>query len=188
MSQETQFRKVLPVLLTSSTVIFGGWGLWVRNSIRSQPFLDSTLWNSATRFHVWPWPMKFATILNLPPTLAGVLLSWPLDYLRPGLSEWLSSLPVLLLTPLFWFWLSIWADRHSAFGNTKDPKRWLWVLLLLFIFVSAAACSISGYVRGHTSYIEFGVGIWLGLAASWMVAVASRRLKSNVALPPPSPN
>jgi hypothetical protein len=188
MRQETQFRKVLPVVQTTLAVFFGGWGLWLRNSILSQPFFGSTLWTSTARFHVWPWPIKFATILNLPVMFAGLLLSWPLDYLRPGLPEWVSSLPVLLLIPLFWHWLGSWADKHFNSGSTEDHERWLWALLLFFIFVCAAASSISGYVGGHASYLEFGIGIWLGIALSSMVAGALRRLKSKVALPPPSPD
>jgi hypothetical protein len=65
----TQFRTVLPVLQTVLAVLFGGWGLWLRNSILGKPFLEnSTLWNSTARFHVWPF--KFAAIMNMPPSTA----------------------------------------------------------------------------------------------------------------------
>jgi hypothetical protein len=101
MSPGTLFRKVLQVVQTALAAFFGGWGLWLRNSILRQPFFDSTLWNSSARFHFWPWPLKLAAILNLPAMFAGVLLSWPPHYLRPGLPEWVSKLPVLLLIPLF---------------------------------------------------------------------------------------
>ena len=33
----TKFRKVLPASQTALAVLFGGWGLWIRNSILSQP-------------------------------------------------------------------------------------------------------------------------------------------------------
>lgn len=39
MVQGSQFRKVLPVLQTALAVFFGGWGLWLRNSVLSRPFL-----------------------------------------------------------------------------------------------------------------------------------------------------
>ena len=105
MVRETQFRRVLPALQTAIAVSLGGWGLWLRSSILSRPFLGSTGWNSTAVFHVWPWPFKFAAILNMPAFLAGGLLSWPLDYFRPGLPEWVSALPVLLLIPLLWYWV-----------------------------------------------------------------------------------
>jgi hypothetical protein len=104
----TQFRKVLPALQTTIAISFGGWGLWLRNSILSRPFWSSTGWNSTAAFHVWPWPFKFAAILNMPAFLAGGLLSWPLDYLWPGLPEWVSALPVLLVIPLLWYWVGSW--------------------------------------------------------------------------------
>jgi len=57
MVQGTQFRKVLPVLQTALAVFFVGWGLWLRNSVLSRPFLgSSTGWSSTLRFHFWPWP------------------------------------------------------------------------------------------------------------------------------------
>src|SRR6267143_1475879 len=83
-----QFRRILPLSQTVLALFFGSWGLWIRNSILSQPFFgNSTLWNSTARFHVWPWPYEFAVVLNMPAFLIGILLSWPLDAIRPGLSE-----------------------------------------------------------------------------------------------------
>src|SRR5215470_2076413 len=115
----TQFRKVLPVSQTALAILFGGWGIWERNTIISNSWLG---WNSTLRFHVWPWPFRFAAILNMPAFLAGALLSWPLDYLLPRLSEWV---PVLLLIPLFWYWVASWADKHASTG----PGRWTVLLL-----------------------------------------------------------
>src|ERR1019366_6599273 len=88
MAQINQFRKILPFTQIGLAILFGGWGLWIRNAILSRPFvLGMNGWKSTARFHVWPWPFKFAVVLNLPAFLAGALVSWPLDALRPGLPE-----------------------------------------------------------------------------------------------------
>ena len=179
---ETQFRKVLPALQTAIAVSFGGWGLWLRNSILSRPFLgSSTGWDSTAVFHVWPWPLKFAMILNMPALLASVLLAWPLDYVWPGLSKWVSDLFVLLLIPLFWYWLGSWADKCVRPENRRNGERKRWVLLLVFIAVCSAATWISGYIGGYTSHVLFGIAIWLLVAIGVKISTTSRKGKSSVA-------
>jgi hypothetical protein len=160
MVQRNQFRRILPISQTALAVFFGGWGLWIRNSILSQPFFEnSTLWNSTARFHVWPWPYKFAVVLNMPAFLMGLLLSWPLDSFRPGLPESVSILPVLLLVPLLWYAIGSWLDRNTV--------RRQWILLMVFTVICAAASSIPERVGGYVSYLPLGIVIWaaVGLAA-----------------------
>lgn len=160
--REIKFRQVLPVLQTVIAISFDGRGLWIRNSTLSRPFLgDSTGWDTTLRFHVWPWPLKFAAILNMPAFLAGGLLSLPLDYLRPGLPEWVSTLPLLLFVSLFWYWVGRRADKNLIIEKNPNNARRMWFLLLLFVLVCAAAASISGFVGGYTSWVVFGLGIWL---------------------------
>jgi hypothetical protein len=183
MSWQSQFRKLLPVLQTSLAILFGGWGLWIRNSVVSQPFWGSDGWHSTARFHVWPWPLKFAAILNLPALPVGGPLSWPLEYLRPGLPEWVSYIPVLLLIPVFWCWLGSWTDKYVSSGSHPYLP---WILLLLFVFLSAAASSTSDYVGGYTSYLEFGIAFWLAVALGVAWFAAFRRRKSKVTWLPPS--
>ena len=166
-----QFRKALPVLQTAIAVSFGGWGLWLRNSILSQPFFDSDGWHSTAVFHVWPWPLKFAMILNLPALLIGALLSWPLQYFRPALQGWVSDIPMLLLIPLFWYWIGSWTDKRVGHRDTKHNEQWRWILLFFFIFVCAAVSLLSGYVGGYTSFALFGIAIWLAVA---LVGIASK--------------
>jgi hypothetical protein len=120
----TQFRKLLPVSQTVLATICGGWGLWLRNSVLSRPFWgNSTGWDSTLRFHYRPWPFKFAAILNMPAFLASGLLSAPLDYFRPGLPEWVSALPVLLIIPLLWYLVGAWADKNINFGKSVNTER-----------------------------------------------------------------
>jgi len=174
MTQRTQFRKVLPVLQTALAGFFGGWGLWVRNSVLSRPFWgSSTGWETTGRFHVWPWPFKFAAILNMPAFLGGGLLSWLSDYVRPGLPEWV---PDLLLTALLWYWVGCWADK-----NVAPEKNRVWILLLLFMLVCATASSIPKCVAGYTGWVVFGIVIWLVAAVGMKTSATARKREAKVA-------
>jgi hypothetical protein len=181
MAQRTQFRKVLAVSQTVLAISCGGLGLWLRNSVLSRPLWgNSTGWDSTLRFHYWPWPFKFAAILNMPAFLAGGLLSWPLDYLRPGLLEWVSALLALLFIPLLWYWVGAWVDKNINFGKSGNSERARWVVLLFFILVCAAASSIPDYVAGYTGYILFGVAMWLVVAVCVTASIALGKRKSKV--------
>src|SRR5258706_3303406 len=167
MVQRNQLRRMLPISQTALAVFVGGWGIWIRDSILSRPFLgSSTLWNTTAVFHVWPWPYKFAAVLNMPALLIGLLLSRPLDALRPGLPESVSLLPVLLLVPLLWYSVGSWLDqKRNATENRSTVKRQA-ILLLVFTLICAAASSIPESVGGYVSYLPFGLLIWaaVGLA------------------------
>jgi hypothetical protein len=153
---------VLPVAQTVLVTLFGGWGLWIRNSVLSQPFfLGSTGWQTTARFHFWPWPYKFAVIVNMPAFLAYGLLSWRFENLWAGRPERVYELPVLLLVPLLWYLMGWWADRMAGTGRTTTSDRGLWILLVVFMLVCAALSSISGYVGGYTSWFVFGIVLWL---------------------------
>lgn len=182
MVQRTQFRIVLPILQTVLAFLFGGWGLWVRNSVLSRPFFgDSTGWDSTLRFHVWPWQFKFAAILNMPAFLAGGFLSWPIDSYRPGLPEWVSGLPMLLLVPILWYWVGSWADKIVGPERSGNGELGRWILLLVFILICAGASFISECVGGPTDFVLSGIVIWLIAAIGARTSTALRRRKSKVA-------
>jgi len=172
MAQGIQFRRILPISQTALAMFFGGWGLWLRDSILSRPFWgNSTGWDSTARFHVWPWPFRFAAILNMPAFLTGALASWPLDALRPGLPESVSFLPVLLLVPLLWYWIGSWLDQRRTADKNRHTLKGQWILLLVFIAICAAASSMPGYV----SYITLGIAIWMIAAIGMKVSEGSRK-------------
>jgi hypothetical protein len=182
MTQGTQFRKLLPISQTVLAIILGGCGLWLRNSVLSRPLWgNSTGWESTLRFHYWPWPFKFAAILNMPAFLASWLLSRPLDYLRPGLPEWASTLPVLLFIPLLWYWVGAWADKNVNFGKSGSSGREGWILLLFFVLVCAAASSIPDDVAGYTGYVLFGIAIWLVVTIGVKLSIGLGKRKAKVA-------
>jgi hypothetical protein len=133
MPSKIQFRKVLPVVQTAIAASFGGCGLWMRNAELSARFFDSTLWNSTASLHVWPWPYRFAAILNLPAILAGMLLSAAIGLARPQVPEWVFYLPSLLTVPLLWYFLGSWLDQSLFRGSdTTHSNASRRVILLLF--------------------------------------------------------
>ena len=64
MTFRRRFRWILPTCQVPLAALFGGWGLWLRNQILSHDYLFGSGWNSTARFHVWPWPYKFAVVTN----------------------------------------------------------------------------------------------------------------------------
>jgi len=116
----------------------------------------------------------------MPAFLASGLLSWPLDYLRPGLPEWVSALPVLLFIPLLWYWVGARVDKNINFGKSGNSERERWIVLLLFILVCAAASSLPDYVAGYAGYILFGIAIWLVGAIAVKASIALGKRKSKV--------
>lgn len=182
MAQETQFRVILPISQTALAIIFGGWGLWLRNSILSRPFWgNSTLWDSTARFHVWPWPFKFAAVLNMPAFLAGALLSWPLDALRPGLPEWVSVLPVLPFVALLWYRIGLRLDQEQRADKSRNTVKRQWIVLLVFTAICAAASSIPERIGGHTSYLLLGIAVWTIAAIGLRAWAFFRKHRSTAA-------
>lgn len=179
MVQINQLRRILPISQTGLALSFGGWGIWIRDSILSRTFFGSTLWNSTARFHVWPWPFKFAVVLNIPAFLVGLLLAWPLDTLRPGLPESISLLPALLLVPLLWYSIGSALDqRRIADKNRSTLKRQL-ILLLVFTLICVAASSIPERVGGYVSYLPLGILIWATFGSA--AFAFSRKQKARTA-------
>src|SRR5258705_8498642 len=105
MTHRKQFRRILPIAQVMLAGLFGGLGLWQRNQILSHDYLFGIGWNTTARFHVWPWPFKFAVISNLPAFLAGLLLSWPIGAVRPELHEAVQLAPSLLFVLVLWYWI-----------------------------------------------------------------------------------
>src|SRR6185437_3291941 len=69
-----RFRLRLSIAITATAIAeaFAAVGLWQRHHILNQPFfMGMAMWESTARFHVWPWPFKFAAILALPAFVGG---------------------------------------------------------------------------------------------------------------------
>ena len=156
MAQLHQCRRVLPVVQTGLAALLGGLGLWQRNEILSHSWGG---WNSTGRFHVWPWPFKFAVISNMPAFLAGSLLSWPMANLLPGFSEPAQLAPCLLFVPALWYWVGSRLDRRlPVMAQPAFRSRSNWSLLLLFTLLCAMGASIP---IGYTGYLPYGIALWV---------------------------
>jgi hypothetical protein len=169
MTRTIQFRKALPVVHTIFAVFFGGAGLFLRDALLNRPFLSNpVVYEPTLRSFIWPWPLKFAAILDMPAVLAGILLSWAIaqiDQLRPALPAWTSVLSMLIFIPLLWFAVGAWLDRTLRASQIKSPDT-AWNLCLLFIAISAIT-TVSA-----TKFVVFGALLWLALA----MAIAAHAL------------
>jgi hypothetical protein len=112
----------------------------------------------------------------MPALLAGLLLSWPLEALRPGLSESVSILPVLLFAPLLWYLIGSSLDKRSNSDEIRKTRKGQWILLLLFIVVCTGASSVP-----TSDYISMGVAIWVIAAIGMTPYVLIRKCKSKAA-------
>lgn len=183
MAHGTQFRRILPIAQTLIAAVFGGWGLWLRNSVLSHPFLgDSTLWDSTARFHVWPWQLRFAAILNMPALLAGGLLSLPISIFRPGTPEIVSVLPPLLAVFLLWYWVGSWLDRGRSIDTIGGSNRSGWILVVVFTAVCAGAASFPYRVGHLANYQMFGSVIWLLAAIGMRSSRPREKTKATTSL------
>ena len=154
MARELRFRIVLPVAEFGVAALFGGIGLWQRSVILGRSFFEGqTFWDSTARFHVWPWPYKFAAVSNLPALFAGLLLSIPISAVKPTLPEGLQLAPTLLFVLSLWYWVGSWLDRR---WNVADRSPW--IALLIFTLVSLAGAFLP---LGYVGYLPYGLIVWL---------------------------
>jgi hypothetical protein len=161
MSSRRRFCRILPASQVALGVLFGGWGLWQRNQILSHDYLFGIVWNTTARFHVWPWPFKFAVIENLPAFLAGVLLSWPIGAVKPDLPESVQLAPSLFFVLVLWYWIGLRLDRRW-----HVEQKALWVSLAVF----TAVCLRGAFLPlGYTGYLPYAALVWL------IAALAFRR-------------
>jgi len=153
MARERRFRIILPIVECGFAALFGGIGLWQRSAILSRPFVEGeTLWNSTARFHVWPWPYKFATVSNMPAFMAGSFLSLPIAALSHHLPEFVELASCLLCASILWYWVGSRFDlRWTVTDNTP------WIALVMFTLVSLGGAFIP---MGYVGYVPYGLAVW----------------------------
>jgi hypothetical protein len=172
MAPDKQFRRLLPIIQTLIAILFGGWGEWQRIQILNR---SSFGFNSTLVFHVWPWPLKFAQILNTPALLIGGILGWPISNNWPELPEYVQLAPAILLVPLLWYWTGLWLDLKCNAGDFgQNSRKLVWAVIFLFILFSAIGAALSTYA----SQILYGIAAWVVIGIAMGVSAIYKRLRS----------
>ena len=158
-----RFRIVLPVAQSALALILGGIGEWQRRQILSRPTIFGDGWQSTARFHVWPWPLKFAIITNVPAMLPGVLLSSLVGFALGDVAGTVLLVLAILSGPVFWYWVGSRFDRRWML-----KERGPWIALLIFNLVALTGALFD---LGTDGYIPFGFMLWIFWAiAAWRMS------------------
>jgi hypothetical protein len=175
MAPETQFRRFLPIVQCIVAAAFGGFGLWQRSVILSQrAWGEQTWWETTARFHVWPWPYKFAVMLNTPAFLGGTLLAGRLSALGVRPSEIAEGGATLALVPLLWFWIGRRLDRRSGQADRLADSRVPWAVLIVFFLVCLGGALLP---LGYVDFLPLGIALWTVAvpALVWLTRARTRK-------------
>jgi hypothetical protein len=143
-----RFRVVLPVTQSVLVLVLGGIGEWQRRRILSSTSIFGDGWHSSARFHVWPWPLKFALITNMPAILAGSFLSLPFGGAAEEIVDAILLVLTLLSVPLFWYWIG---SRFDHRWTLKDGKPWIAFSVFNLIALTGSLLDL-----GTVGHIPFG--------------------------------
>jgi hypothetical protein len=128
---------------------------------------------------VWPWPFKFAVVLNIPALIGGALLGWSLETLHLDLPEWALYLPALLCVALLWHWIGLRLDRRHYADRNAATKGKQWIAVFGFVGICAAASALPQRVVGYTAYFGIGAVIWIITAIAFGVDALFRRHRAG---------
>ena len=158
MTSRGRFRQILPASQVALAALFGGWGLWQRNQILSHDYLFGIGWNTTARFHVWPWPYKFAAVTNFPALFAGLLLTVPIGAVRPTLPEAVQLIPTLGFVLFLWRWVGSRLDQRWTVAN-RTP----WIAISVFMVVSLVGALLP---MGYTGFLPYAFVVWVFATAA----------------------
>lgn len=153
MGGRPQFRLLLPPIQIISAACFGGVGLWERYQILNQRIWgDQTLWNSTAAFHVWPRPLRFAVVTNIPAFLAAGIVEWVVRWFGANPPEIAAFAVSVVFVGVLWHKIGSQFDAQLA-ASTQRP----WMILLCFTAFSIAGVFTPGYI----SYVYYGIMLWV---------------------------
>ncbi len=164
-----QFRTILPIAQPLLAIILGCIGEWQRWHILTQRSFFGDGWHSTARFHVWPWPLKFAVITTMPTMFPGALLSL---IVRDSWEEafYMATLVLAYLAaPVLWYWIGYKFDHRWTLQNRKP-----WIALSIFNLIALTGSLVG---LGTVGYMPFSTVLWI-----FWIAVASRRSRINGSL------
>jgi hypothetical protein len=155
---KVRFAVLLPLVQTVLAAVFGGIGLWQRNEILSQPFMDGTLWQTTAAFHVWPWAFRFAFVSHAPAAVAGEILAIPIEAVWPSAPEPVLGLPSVILVAALWAWIGSRMDRKWRDPDASRAAATPWILLLVLTVVCLLGAS---FQLGHAGSVLNGAAVWI---------------------------
>lgn len=119
------------------------------------------------RYHIWPWPFRFALILNIPAFLSGALVLWPMDKFASNRPEAFECGALLPFVFVLWYWIGSRLDRRWH-ASDRVP----WIALLMF---SSACLTISLMPVRWSDFLACDVGLWL---ATVIVIIWATRVRA----------
>src|ERR1700739_4149481 len=115
MRSKIRFRILLPVVLTTLSVVLYSWGIQERNAILTKA--GSWGWHSTAVYHVCPLPFRVAVVLNRPAAVVVALLALPIDRVWPGRIPNVVAYPfAVMLVYLLWYLVGRRIDRRIGSG------------------------------------------------------------------------
>ncbi len=172
MTLQTQFRRALPITQTLIAIVFGAWGEWQRVQILNR----SLGWASTVVFHIWPWPLKFTLILNMPAFLIGSFLDWLLNSLWPNRPQYLQLLPVILVVPFLWYGIGRWLERRFCTSDRHtNSAKLIWAIILFFVLF----CAVCAALASSSSMLLYGLGAWIAVGVGMATSAIYKRLRSK---------
>ena len=150
------FRWGLAVAQLLLAAVSGGIGLWQRHEILKQPFFDGTLGDSTAAYHIWPWPFKFAIVVNLPALIGSVPVSGGIGLLWNGWNEVADMTLALLFVPVVWYWV----------GGRMES--WSWRRRGIFVAVFfGGSFGVAVAPLGYIGFLPVGLMGWV--VGAWML-------------------
>jgi hypothetical protein len=125
------------------------------------------MWETTASMHFWPWPYRFAVILNLPAALAGI------PFYGRAASEVVAGIVSLLLTLPLWYWIGFRFDRTCGAKRSGYLSFWLFLLAIVVSSFSGAL-----YFDYSIDYLLYGAGMWMATALA--VAVLTKTKPKTV--------
>ena len=83
----------------------------------------------------------------------GLLPSWPLGVIWPGMSEYVANVPSLLFVAVLWYCVGSQLDRRWRLAD-KAP----WIALFIFTLVCLTGALLP---MGYVGYLPYGLAVWV---------------------------
>jgi hypothetical protein len=166
-----RFAKILPIAQLTLAILLVSWGLWQRYLILESA--GEWGWNSTARYHVWPFPLKAAVVLNTPAFLVAALFAAAVSQISPEGGDY--NLAIVWAILIWWMWrrIGLWIDNRRMIDSVPQQKAFTWTLVALLMLISIGGWGLAS-ISMYTSFIGVGIAAW-ALAGACIVVMGNRR-------------